>query len=52
MAVVVTKQSTDISASVGIEPSVILHYTARDVAHVDGQFVRAVLEIVAIHVVN
>jgi hypothetical protein len=52
MAVVVTKQSTDIYASVGIVPSVISHYTARNVAYMDGQFVRAVLEIVATDVVK
>lgn len=52
MAAVVTKQSTDISASVGIAPSVISHYTARDVTYMDGQFVRAGSDIVAIDVVN
>jgi len=38
MAFVITKQSTDTYASVGISPSVISYYTASDVACTDGKF--------------
>jgi hypothetical protein len=51
MAVVVTKQSTDIYVSVGNAPSVISYCIARDVACTDGQF-EGLLEIVARDVEN